>query len=400
MGMSRFKSWILTDVNNDIWVEQFSTSNQEMRLPATRSWSIRKRVLHGGRRSGVEVIDVDNGDLSFSVLPTRGMGLWRGQYRGSFLGWAAPIHGPVHPSFVELADRGGLGWLAGFDEWLCRCGLAFNGPPGEDVYTDKHGHPHRQQITLHGRIANVPAHYVEVRVGLDSPHELTVIGHVEEACLFGGRLNLISTITTVPGSNRLVIHDVIENRGGQPAEIQLLYHCNLGPPYLGAGSRVVLPVKEMAPLTPRAAEGMSTFDSYAAPVAGFAEQVYCYDPLADDAGRTLALLYNQAADKGVVLRYNRNELPCFTVWKNTGALADGYVTGLEPATNYPNFKSFERQQGRVPVLPPGGHWSATWSIEAHDGTSAVAGVLAEIVSLQARAKAVIHRSPQQKFSAV
>src|SRR5688572_23274161 len=96
--MSRFKSWILTDVNNDIWVEQFSVSNLEMHLPATRNWSIRKRVLHGGRRTGVEVIDVDNGDLSFSVLPTRGMGLWRGQYRGSFLGWAAPLHGPVHPS--------------------------------------------------------------------------------------------------------------------------------------------------------------------------------------------------------------------------------------------------------------------------------------------------------------
>ena len=76
--------------------------------------------------------------------------------------------------------------------------------------------------------------------------------------LFGDWLNLISSVTTIPGSNRLVIHDVIENRGGQPAEMQLLYHCNMGPPFLGAGSRVVLPVREMAPLTPRAAEGMAS----------------------------------------------------------------------------------------------------------------------------------------------
>ena len=51
-------------------------------------------------------------------------------------------------------------------------------------------------------------------------------------------------------------------------------------------------------------------------------------------------------------------LPCFTVWKNTAAVEDGYVTGLEPAINFPNFKSFERQQGRVKVLPAGGQWDS------------------------------------------
>ncbi len=398
--MTRFKSFILTDLAHDIWVDHFTTGSLELHLAGAPSWSIRKRTLHGGRREGVDLIEVDNGELSFAVLPTRGMGLWRGLYRGLALGWAAPLQGPVHPAFVELAGRGGLGWLAGFDEWVCRCGLAFNGPPGDDVHTDKQGHTHREPITLHGRIANLPAHYVEVRIGLDSPHELTVIGHVEEASLFGGRLNLISSVSTIPGSNRLVIHDVIENRGGQPAEVQLLYHCNLGPPFLGPGSRVVLPVKEMAPLTPRAAEGIATYDSYAGPAAAFAEQVYAYDPLADDAGRTLALLYNQAADRGVAVRFHRPELPCFTVWKNTGATADGYVTGLEPGTGFPNFKSFERQQGRVLVLPPGGHHACHWSIEVHDNASAVASVLAEIVSIQARAKAVIHKTPQTRFSAV
>ena len=32
--------------------------------------------------------------------------------------------------------------MAGFDELLCRCGLASNGPPGEDVFTDKAGQMH------------------------------------------------------------------------------------------------------------------------------------------------------------------------------------------------------------------------------------------------------------------
>ena len=84
-----------------------------------------------------------------------------------------------------------------------------------------------------------------------------------------------------------MIHDVVENRSAQPAEMQLLYHCNLGPPFLEAGSRVLAPMREMAPQTPRAAEGIDTYETYAGPAAGFAEQVYLYDLLADAHGHTL-----------------------------------------------------------------------------------------------------------------
>ncbi len=397
--MTRFKAWTLTDVGSDSWLDHFAIDQHSFRLDTTHAWSIRKRTLRGGRRDGVDVVEVNNGDLSFTVLPTRGMGLWRGAYRGNYLGWQAPMLGPVHPKHVNVADRGGLGWLAGFDEWLCRCGLAFNGPPGDDVWTDSAGNEHRELLSLHGRIENIPAHYVEVRAHLDAPHELAVIGQVEEGSLFGGHLLLTTTYTTAPGSNRLVIHDVVENRAGQPAEIEMLYHCNFGPPFLEGGSRVLMPVQEMSPITPRAAEGIDTLDTYAAPTTGFAEQVYCYELIADASGRSLTMLYNRAADRAVVIRMNRNQLPCFTVWKNTQAIEDGYVTGLEPATNFPNIRTFDRLQGRVPTLPPCGKWEASWSIEILDATSKVAEVQAEIATLQAKTPAKIHRTPHPRFSA-
>jgi hypothetical protein len=397
--MTRTKTWTLTDSVNDVWLDSFAVSNENLRLPTPHDWSVRKRTLRGGLRDGIDLIDVHNGALSFSVLPTRGMGLWRGEYRGNLLGWLAPVVGPVHPKFVRPADRGGLGWLAGFDEWLCRCGLASNGPPGEDVFTDRNGKAVRRTLTLHGAIANLPADYVEVRVGLDPPYELSVTGQVAEGCLFFGQLRLTSTYTTAPGSNRLVVHDVVENRGAEPAELQMLYHCNVGPPFLEAGSRIVVPAREMAPLTARAAEGMPTHDTYPGPTPGFAEQVYCYDPAGDPAGHTLALLYNAAADRGLVLRWNRQELPCLTVWRNCGAIEDGYVTGLEPATNYPNFKSFERQQGRVRTLPAGGRWECSWGIEVFDTAASVGRVLAEIVALQASVRPIIHALPHARFSA-
>jgi hypothetical protein len=387
--MTRSKTWTLTDVRGDVWLDSFAASNDSLHLPTPHDWSLRKRTLRGGLRDGLDLIEVHNGALSFAVLPTRGMGIWRGDCRGLALGWRSPAPGPVHPKFVNLADRGGLGWLAGFDELLCRCGLASNGPPGDDA---------GNRLTLHGRIANLPAEVVEVRVGLDPPYELSLIGEVEEACLFFPQLRLTTTYTTVPGSSKLVIHDAVENRSARPAEVQLLYHCNLGPPFLEAGSRVLAPVREMAPQTPRAAEGIDTFETYAGPQVGFAEQVYLYDLLADARGQTLALLANAAADRAVALRFGREELPCFTVWKNTGAVEEGYVTGLEPATNFPNFKAFERKQGRVRSLPPGGRWQCRWSLEVAEGKAAVAALMAEVARLQATSKAVIHRTPQPGYS--
>jgi hypothetical protein len=387
--MTRFKTWTLTDVLGDVWLDSFAAGSDTLHLPTPFDWSLRKRTLRGGLRDGLDLIEVHNGVLSFSVLPTRGMGLWRGDHRGNALGWRSPVQGPVHPKYVQLADRGGLGFLAGFDELLCRCGLASNGPPGDDEGTP---------LTLHGRIANLPARAVEVRVGLDPPYELSVTGEVQESALFCPQLQLTTTYTTVPGSNRVVVHDVVGNRAARPAELQMLYHCNFGPPFLEAGGRILAPIREMAPQTPRAAEGIDTHDTYAGPVVGFAEQVYLYDLLADARGQTLALLTSAAADRAVALRFNVRELPCFTVWKNTGAIEEGYVTGLEPATNFPNFKGFERKQGRVALLPPGGKWECRWSLEVADNAPAVAALTAEVATLQAHARAVIHRSPHPRFS--
>ncbi len=396
--MKRFRSWTLTDIQHDIWLDTFAVTSAQAPTTPGADWSIRKRRLHGGPRDGVDLVEVHNGALSYTILPTRGMSLWQGHYKGLYLGWKAPVQGPVHPQLVNQAERGNTGWLAGFDEWLCRCGLASNGPPGEDVHVDKHGKTRRDLLALHGRIANTPAHHVEIRVHLDPPFELSVIGVVEEGGLFSPRLQLTTTYTTIPGSNRVVIHDRVENRGAESAEMQLLYHCNVGHPFLEAGSRVLAPIREVSPINARAAEGMNTLETYQGPTTGFAEQVYCYEPHADAAGRTLAMLTNHAADKGLILRFNRQELPCFTVWKNTGALEDGFVTGLEPATNYPNFKTFERQQNRVVQLAPAGHWEATWSMEVQDQSAGVQNVLREIVSLQSQAKAIHHARPHPRFS--
>ena len=84
------------------------------------------------------------------------------------------------------------------------------------------------------------------------------------------------------------------------------------------------------------------------------EQCYFYELAGKrGTGETAVLLRNREGSLGSTLRFSLKQLPCFTLWKNTAALEDGYVTGLEPATDYPNPRPFERRRGRVMALKPG-----------------------------------------------
>jgi hypothetical protein len=64
------------------------------------------------------------------------------------------------------------------------------------------------------------------------------------------------------------------------------------------------------------------------------------------------MLRNAAGDKGITMSYLIDQLPYFTLWKNTTAIEEGYVTGLEPGTGFPANRSVERKAGRVPKLKP------------------------------------------------
>jgi hypothetical protein len=344
---------------------------------------------------------VDNGALRFSVVPTRGMGLWNGWYDGNRLGWDSPVtDGPVHPSLVNLAAAGGLGWLDGFDELLARCGLENNGAPFEIKTVQPDGTESNTTFGLHGKIANIPASYVAVHVSTEPPYEIVVEGHVDESRLFGLQVRMITKITTIPGSNTLVVRDELVNLKEQPVEIQLLYHWNFGPPFLGPGARFIAPIKSVMPRDAWAQQSIGQHDVYTGPEPGSSEQVYYYELHAGTRAdvRTLAMLRNQSGDKGVVLRFQKGQLPAFTLWKNTGVLRDGYVTGLEPGTNYPNARPFEKARNRVVTLPVDGRYVTETTLEILATAEAVAAVESEIKALQSEGAPTVHAKPSEPFA--
>ena len=154
------------------------------------------------------------------------------------------------------------------------------------------------------------------------------------------------------------------------------------------------------PRDARAVEGLAGHDVYGPPEPGSTEQVYFYELLgrSQEDGATLAMLRDPGGDRAVVLRFRRDQLPCFTLWKNTAGLRDGYVTGLEPATNYPNPRPFEKARGRVVTLPVDGRYVTETTLEVLTTQDAVAAAASEVERLQSRARRTIHPGPREPFA--
>lgn len=373
-------------------IDQSTGLNQDIQISAqdtgkgSAAWSVTKRTLRGGLSSGVDVVEIDNGRLKVAIIPTRGMGVWKAWMDGCELGWKSPVRGPVHPTFVPISEPNGLGWLDGFDELMCRCGLLSNGAPDFDE---------RGQLihSLHGRIANLPAHKLELLVD-DTKGTIELSGIVDDSRFHFHKLRLHSTFTMEFESHSLTWHDEVENFGGGPAQMQILYHTNIGAPLLEAGSELKAPLQQVLPWNQIAADaGTADWHTFSGPQQGFHEQVYLLDLLADDAGRTEILLTNANRTSAVGLRLNIKQLPCFSLWRNLVPLADGYVTGLEPATNYPNTISHEAERGRVVHLEPSERWQADVTLDWHTETSGISAAEQRIDELQGSHDPIVLAQP-------
>ena len=369
-------SIVLTDATGNVSVKEWSIRSQETGTSPDRPrWSVTKRLLTGGRQEGVEVIEVDNGLMKFTVVPTRGFHLWAAKVGDLRLGWDSPVPEIVHPQFVNLAERGGLGWLNGFGEWVSRCGLESMGPPCIDG---------SRTYTLHGRINYLPASYVEVRLESKPVPRIVLRGIVDESLMFGPHLRLTTEISTEIGQPALSLDDTVTNLSDAPQEMESLYHVNFGPPLLGPGAQFVAPVKKVAPRDARAAEGgMAGWNVYTGPHGpGYTEEVYLMELYADEAGLTEALLKSADGTKGALVSFNVRQLPFMTLWKNEAPAKAGYVTGLEPGTSFPLPKPVERAAGRVPLLKGGESYRTRVTFRALASGEEVENAAAAISRLQ------------------
>ena len=351
--------------------------------------SVVVETLHGGVGEGVQMITVTTPKCRFVVLPTRGMSIWKawaGAGDSSPYGWNSPVRGPVHPSFVPLMEPSGLGWLDGFDEMFVRCGLESNGAPDFDAGG-------KLVASLHGRIANKPARKVWIEAN-SATGEISVVGEVVEARFHFLKLQLTARAAIKSGTTEIRIDDEVKNLSASPAEFQMLYHINFGDPLLDDGSQFVAPVKQIVPRDPHAASLLDKWSQYPGPAAGAEEQVYFLKMLGDDEGNSQTLLKNASSTAGVNLHFNIKQLPAFSLWKNPIGIEDGYVTGLEPGTNFPNPRSFEGEQGRVVTLDGGAIYKMALRIDMLDSARRVANAENAVAGIRGDHEPEVFDTPQ------
>ena len=383
------KTRTVLDADHAIYTESLDINEVFLGPEGAIPFRVTKRRLHGGTRDGVDIIEVDNGRFTFTILKTRGMGIWKGRCGDVELKWDSPVHGPTHPRYVPIYAPNGIGWLEGFDEWLVRCGLESNGA----AEFDENG---VLRWPLHGRIANTPARRVKVSVNPETG-EITVQGVIEEAGLFTKRLALYVTYTTFAGSSELTIRDIVVNRSSSPGEFELLYHINTGMPFLTPGAKIMAPFHEMCPRDANAANQLDEWDIYHPEEAGTPERCYLFDMATDRENCTKALLINARNDRGLTVSFNKKDFPHFLIWKLQRPNGDTYVTGMEPCVNFPNTRSFEKKHGRVVTLGPNESRTFEIKLEVLHNHGAISETVHYIQRLQSGAKGTVLPEPKPEW---
>ena len=335
------KDYVLLD--SDKPAQNWKITSQELGLNPEKPFSVSVRTLHGGRQEGVCIVDIDNGVMKISVVPTRGMNVMDAVVGKVRLGWDSPVNEVVNPAFIELNGRGALGWLEGFNELVTRCGYEWVGHPGMDQGV---------MLPLHGLASNIPASKVVLSIDERPPYTIILKGELKEQAFKKVNFIIETELRTEAGAPSFSVHDTLINKGDYPKEYQALYHNNFGPPLLDMGARFSAPVQQVSPFNDRAVGELSSWETYRGPTRDYDETVYNVVPYGDDQGNTLAVLHNAAGDMGVSVAYNIQQLPVLSLWKNTDTPTQGYVTGLEPGTSFAYNRSYQRALNRVPTIGP------------------------------------------------
>jgi hypothetical protein len=374
--------YVLLDANTP--AKNRTITSEQLGVKTAKPFSVTLRTLHGGRQEGVSIVDIDNGTMKLSVVPTRGMNVLQASVGDVRMGWDSPVKDVVNPAFIELNGRGGLGWLEGFNELVTRCGYEWVGHPGMD---------NGELLTLHGRAANIPASTVTLHIDEKPPYAITLRGELKEQAFKKVDFSVATELVTEPGSASFALNDTLTNNGDYAKEYQALYHSNFSTPFLEQGAKFAAPVKQVSPFNDKAKGDLPDWQTYRAPTKDYDETVYNVVPYADAKGDTLTVLHNKAGSLGVSVGFNTEQLPVFSLWKNTDTQGQGYVTGLEPGTSFSYNRRYQRPLNLVPTIAPKQHKQFQISYSLLADKAAVDNALKRVTDIQAGRDTEVRQAP-------
>ena len=300
---------------------------------------IRQITCNEGRAGGMKMFDIKNECLQFQVMCDKCLDVSGFSYKGinmNFLskqGLQGRNHYDTNGQEALRSIMGGLFFTAGLEN-ICA------------PYTNENG-----SYPMHGRIRTTPAEQISseeiwTRDGL----KLKVSGTMREAELFGENMVLRRSIETMVGQKFIKVTDEIENEAFRDEPLMLLYHINLGFPFLTPDLKLYIPTRSVVPRDEASRGHEKDYDHMDKPKKNEPEYVFIHDMKFTSGKKTWVLAVNEKIGLGLKIEYNMKNLPYFMEWKSTAA--GDYVIGLEPSNSSVYGRGYHEQNKNLHMLKP------------------------------------------------
>lgn len=260
---------------------------------------VRRYSLLDGKEEGLKICEIYNGKLRLLFNESRGFDLSQLFVDGINVSFLSK--NGINNSKGDFLERfeGGMIYTCGYEN--------IGGREGFELHGTYHLHP--AKVILVER----------------NDQEIVVKAEVVQSALFGKNLKTVREITTKIGSDTFTLKDTLVNEGTKEEDYVLLYHVNLGYPFLDEGVKIYSDAKSVTPRTPYAKECVNTRTEFLAPIDNEEEKRYFIENQTP-----IVKVTNERLKKEFVMTYSKETLPEFIEWYSVAS--KDYALGLEPAT--------------------------------------------------------------------
>jgi len=300
---------------------------------------IRPLTYAEGRSTGLKAYEVKSGPLCYKLMADKCLDMCELSYKGvnfSFLSKPGLQGRNAYDTAGDEAIRGIMGGM------FFTCGVETICAP---CTVDGVDYP------MHGRMRTTPGEHLSADAfWAEDGYHLRASAEMREAALFGENMTLRRSIETVYGQKTVTLTDVFENQGYRDEPLMLLYHINLGWPFLDENLRLILPTRKVTPRDAEAEGHEGEYDRMDPPKDNEPEYVFIHDLAPDADGSLRAVAVNEALGLGLEIGWNEANLPYFMEWKSTAS--GDYVIGLEPANSSVYGRPWHEERDTVHRLAP------------------------------------------------
>lgn len=287
--------------------------------------SLLRVTVNSGKGEGNKLIIINNGMLEIYLDESHGLDILSLRHKGTLISFLSSNGLNNHSHVFSSSFPGGM---------LYTC--------GPDVIGGKEGYYQHGQYHLN------PAEIISI---IQNENEVVVKARIDITALFGINFSIFREISLAVNEESLKIKDTLVNNLNTPQEYALLYHFNLGYPFLAPGTKVITNANHVEPRTEFAKKYFNEYDMIPDEVRKDEEVFYHFD-----AKETVSVA--SPIKKKWSLTYDKKVFPYVIEWKSL--VDQNFALALEPAT------SLLDEKLKYQSLPPRGELTYQFMIKVED----------------------------------